>query len=243
MIKLMGLGLVSCFAMACAATPRVPVAAATALCAGGTVRGDAELESYRHCAEVSGDLKIEDVCSVSTLAGLRKVSGTLSIARSGGLDSLAGLEQLQEVAALELRDNPLLDDVSQVSQLRRAHTVVIEGNARLRDLRGLAGLTQIDRLSLLRNGFYSLRGLQNLTEVSVLELRDNESLIDAGALNHLQNAHSVVIERNPRLCSWFGLLRGLTHTEQVALSGNIGLDKTTLSRFEKPLNSVSIAAR
>ncbi len=243
MIKLTCLGLVSCFAVACAAAQRAPVVAANALCAGGSVRGDAELEAYRHCAAVSGDLKVEDVCSVSTLAGLRRVSGTLSISRSGGLDSLAGLEQLQEVSAFELRNNPRLDDVSQVSRLRRAHTVVIEGNAQLRDLRGLSGLTQIDRLTLLRNGFYSLRGLENLTEVAALELSDNERLIDAGALNHLLSARSVVIERNPRLCSWFGVLRGLTHTEQVALSGNIGLDKTTLSRFEKPLSQVSIAAR
>ena len=243
MIKSMGLGLVSCLAVACAATQHAPVTAANLLCAGGSVHGDAELESYRHCAEVSGDLKIEDVCSVSTLAGLRKVSGTLSISRSNGLDSLAGLEQLQEVSALELRNDPLLDDVSQVSQLRRAHTVVVEGNGQLRDLSGFTGLAQIDRLTLHRNGFYSLRGLENLTQVSVLELVDNELLIDAGALNHLASAHSVVIERNPRLCSWFGVLRSLTHTEQVALSGNIGLDKNTLSRFERPLSPVSIAAR
>ncbi len=243
MIKHMCLGLISCFAVACAATGRAPVVAVNALCAGGVVHGDAELESYRHCAEVSGDLKIEDVCSVSTLSGLRKVSGTLAISHNSGLDSLAGLEQLQEVSALELRSNPVLDDVSQVSQLRRAHTVVVEGNMQLRDLKGLSGLTQVDRLSLLRNGFYSLRGLQNLTDVSVLELVDNPSLIDAGALNHLASAHSVVIEQNPLLCSWFGVLRGLTHTEQVALSGNVGLDKITLSRFQKPFSQVSIAER
>lgn len=243
MIKLIGLGLVSCLAMACASAGRAPVVAANALCAGGSVHGDAELEAYRHCAEVSGDLKIEDVCGVSTLAGLRKVSGTLSIAHNNGLDSLTGLEQLQEVSVLELRDNPRLDDVSQVSQLRRVHTVVIEGNAQLRDLRGLSGLAQIDRLTLLRNGFYSLHGLENLAEVAVLELNDNERLIDAGALNHLVSARSVMIERNPRLCSWFGVLRGLTHSEQVALSGNIALDKTTLSHFEKSLGQVSIAAR
>ena len=207
------------------------------------MHGDAELESYRHCAEVSGDLKIEDVCSVSPLAGLRRVSGTLSISGNNGLDSLAGLEQLEAVSAFELRNNPLLNDVSQVSHLRHARSLVLEGNAKLRDLKGFTGVTQLDRLTLLRNGFYSLRGLQNLTRVSELELSDNALLIDGGALNHLISADAVVLARNPRLCPWFGVLRGVSHLGQVAMSGNVGLDKATLSRFEKPLNQVSVAAR
>ncbi|MEO7037339.1 MAG: hypothetical protein ABI335_26245 [Polyangiaceae bacterium] len=54
---------------------------------------------------------------------------------------------------------------------------------------------------------------------------------------------SVVIERNPRLCGWFGLLRGLKQTERVAVSGNLGLDKAILLRFDNPTTQVSIAAR
>jgi Leucine-rich repeat (LRR) protein len=212
-------------------------------CTGSAVHSAAELAGYRGCARITGDLRITGVASLAALSELRRVDGSLSVVGTERLESLTGLEGLTNVSRLELRDNLKLRDLSALARLGHAREVAVQGNPVLRALEGLSGLTEIQHLSILETSLYSLRGVENLKRVGLLEISDNSELIDPSALNGVREAHEVVVEQNPRLCSHFGFLTGIDHPTRAALSGNIGLDKSSVARFQEPTSRATIAAR
>jgi hypothetical protein len=121
----------------CAAAPPAKIQTAEPkACAGGVVRGDAELQRYTGCRSV-GHLDVRGVTSLLPLHSLERVDGTLRIERTDKLYSLAGLERLRSVDALDLRDNTALISggaLRGLSHVRRAH---LSNNPRLSKTYGL----------------------------------------------------------------------------------------------------------
>jgi hypothetical protein len=126
----------------------VPAAVApapqAALCDGGSVRSDAELERFTHCTAIAGDLVVSGVTSMKPLEDVRTVYGTLSIRRTERLYTLTGLENLRRVNALDIEENRGLISIGSLKSLTRAKSVSIVANPRLSRSGGsLDGLTRV----------------------------------------------------------------------------------------------------
>jgi hypothetical protein len=244
MIKLVMSVMVAGSLVACGGATQAPAASNGALqtCEGGVARSDAELAPYQRCALIEGDLAVSGVTSLAPLVQLRAVSGALSVA-STSVDELADLGSLSSVGRLEVRNNSQLSTLAGLSHLGKAREVVIVGNSELRTLDGLSGLRELGRLSIQGTSLYSLHGVDNVSKVNELELVDNPKLIDPRALNHVQEAHSVVIRQNPRLCAHFGLLAGLEHAEHVSLSQNVALTRSAVQRLVDARVQTTVASR
>ncbi|HEX5098874.1 MAG TPA: hypothetical protein VFV94_05210 [Polyangiaceae bacterium] len=110
---------------------RAPAAPRTASCAGGIVLHDSELEAYRGCRNVSGDLALYGVTTLAPLASLRSVGGTLTVEHTSRLYTLAGLEQLRSVNRLEVNHNASLVNAGALRKLDHVRHVSVTHNPRL----------------------------------------------------------------------------------------------------------------
>lgn len=122
---------------ACSGTVSAPARTQAVACGGGVVRSDAELERYRGCGEVSGDLAVRGVTSLAPLVSLRRVTGTLSIGETRRLYTLDGLEELRSVGTLELRGNAGLIHAGALGNLEDAGHATLTDNPRLSSTFGL----------------------------------------------------------------------------------------------------------
>jgi len=233
--------------MACSTSHRevtAPSASADTTCVGGRATSAVELERFAHCTDIRGNLQIGGVSTLQRLAGLRSVSGSLTIENTTQLESLDGLEQLESVEGLVLIANDNLDDISALSALHSVSTVDIVHNPELRNLSGLTNVEKLDRLRLDGNGIYSTVGLEQLTEIGDLVISDNGALISVGSLNGVAKVSRMVVERNPRLASHFGLFNGIQSKPAMAkFSDNIGLSAAEQARFQARVPATDIASR
>jgi hypothetical protein len=109
------------------ATPR----STSSTCGGGIVLHDAELEAYRGCRDVSGDLALYGVTTLAPLASLHSVEGTLTIEHTSRLYTLAGLEHLRSVNRLEVNHNVSLVNAGALRKLDHVRHVSVTHNPRL----------------------------------------------------------------------------------------------------------------
>ena len=122
----------------------VAPAPAAALCDGGTVRSDAELERFAHCTAIAGDLDVSGVTGMQPLEHVRTVYGTLGIHGTERLYTLSGLENLRRVNGLRIEQNRGLISIASLKALTHAKTVSIVANPRLSRSGGsLDGLTRV----------------------------------------------------------------------------------------------------
>lgn len=110
---------------------RAPTAPHTASCGGGIVLHDSELEAYRGCRSVSGDLALYGVTTLAPLASLHSVEGTLTIEHTSRLYTLAGLEHLRSVNRLEINHNASLVNAGALRKLEQVRHVSVTHNPRL----------------------------------------------------------------------------------------------------------------
>lgn len=206
--------------------PAAPVGAALQ-CRGGTLRSAADAEAYAACNSVAGDLHVthSSLSNLDALSGLRSVSGTLEISDNPQLDDLRGLTQLRSVGGLLVHGNAALDSLAGLEALRSAATVNITDNAELENLDGLEGLEHIEDLRIERNGIHDTVGLANLSGVGTLVIKDNAKLISLRGLKGLKRAELVQIQNNQLLAAYYGLLPQLQRVGQLVLSHNSGLSK------------------
>lgn len=176
------------------------------------LRGLSRIESasalrIRHCDG------LRDLTGLESLRTLRE----LMIENNANLQSLAGIEQLHTLrAAIQLRYNPVLADLSALGGLESAY-LDLEALPALADLRGLGGVPirviSIRDLPTLRN----LDGLEGLLPGSTISVSENAALEDVEALAHLRDVRSIRISQNPALPS----LGGLQQLETISHGGNI----------------------
>jgi hypothetical protein len=100
-------------------------------CTGGLVQSQHELERYAGCTTIDGDLLVENVGSLAPLAQLEEVTGKLRVEHTRHLYSLAGLERVERVRELSLRDNRGLINGGALHGLLHAERAHIARNPRL----------------------------------------------------------------------------------------------------------------
>lgn len=236
-------------------------------CRGGAVIGNivassqADVDRLAGCRELPGSLRVvtptdaPGSISLAPLAELRRVAGQLQF--SGPLTSLAGLESLEEVGVLHLR-NTLVADLIPLSNLARVETptdwqssdILITNCDQLVDLWGLENLTAWGSLEITESdGLVSLEGLQAPERLDRVVLNATPLLRDISALapvrgadyfymwrtavTHfdgfsLERADTLILTENAALTDLDGLRR-LSEVEDLLI-----VDNDALVRMELP---------
>jgi hypothetical protein len=163
-------------------------------CLGGEIIGNvvasnqADVDRLAGCRELPGSLRVVTPAdapgsiSLAPLAELRRVSGQLQL--SGPITSLAGLESLEEVGVLHLRDAQV-PDLLPLSNLTRVETPT---DWRSSDIL----ITNCDQL-------VNLWGLENLTAWGSLEITFSEGLVSLEGLTAPDRLDRVVLNEMPQL--------------------------------------------
>jgi hypothetical protein len=149
----------------------------------------------------------------STLLGACTGAGSQHAARAGaapvaceGSSVRSDAELARYAGCTEIQGSLSIEGVTTLAPLADLHRV--EGALTVRNTRRL----------------YSLAGLEALAEVGELRIEKNVGLINAGSLNGLSLAASVVIAENPRLTKRYGLLGQLTNgSTRIRYEANAGL--------------------
>lgn len=171
----------------------------------------AQIEALRGCRELPGNLYINapedgsEPLSLEPLSELEAVHGLLSL--EGPIPSLAGLEALEQVAALHLSYLSVAD----LTPLRGLTTVVRERNyarlsgvLRIESCHGLTALRTAEYIGIsLNSALIDLDGLSELRAVGSLMIDGNASLrrIDLPLLDDFDSIHIIdnaVLETVPR---------------------------------------------
>jgi len=166
--------------------------------------------NYPDCTILNNNIRISgtDIVDVSGLAQLTYISG-LYIENNPTLESLDGLENLTDIAGLYIRNNPVLVDFDGTGNAM-IHFVEILNNQNLSSLNGLLGIDgQLESLTIRENpslvnlqglntctgvvhtdfllenneALTSLSGIENMTIIGNLIVRDNDALVQLDALN------------------------------------------------------------
>ena len=176
------------------------VAVEDAECLAGEIVGNifassqADVDRLAGCRELPGSLRVATPAdapgsiSLAPLADLRRVHGQLQL--SGPITSLAGLESLEEVGVLHLRD-ALVPDLLPLGNLKRVETprdwqssdVVINNCDQLVNLWGLENLTTWGSVEInFSDGLVSLEGLTAPDQLDRIVLDAMPALSDISAL-------------------------------------------------------------
>lgn len=198
---------------------------------GGSVKN---VDSLIVLTKLGGNFKIfntDYLKNVHGLSNLTYIEGYFEVAFADSLTSLAGLDSLKYIGGyLRILDNPLLSDISALSQLSALEYVSIYGCDSLPNLNGLQNLqtvggifikynalitnldefsniTYVDGLSLVNNPLLNdLNGLSNLDSIkySIL-IQSNATLTSLDALSNIKKSKNLVIKENPVLSNINGL--------------------------------------
>ena len=235
-------------------------------CLGGEVIGNivassqADIDRLAGCRELPGSLRVVTPAdapgsiSLAPLAELRRVAGQLQL--SGPLTSLAGLESLEQVGVLHLRD-ALVPDLVPLSNLTRVETpkdwqssdILITNCDQLVNLWGLENLTAWGSLELsYSDGLVSLEGLTAPEQLDRVVLNAMPQLSDISALEpvrgvdffnmwrtavsqfggfSLERADTLNLTENPALTDLDGLRR-LSEVEDLLIVDNDALVRMDL---------------
>jgi len=115
---------------------------------------------------------------------------------------------------------PELEDLSAFQRLRAVSgSLEISGNLELDDLSGLERLSQVGELLVRDNtGLETLRGLEGLRRADKVVI-ENNGLYQVTGISHLREVGDLVIRNNPRLNSLVGF-RALKHARSVEIRNN-----------------------
>jgi hypothetical protein len=223
--KILSTTAIATLAIGCAG--RIPVATSVSpappvSCVGQKVENDDDVRRLARCTRVDGNLVVSgSVTTLEPLASVETVTGTLSVDSAPQLESLAGLERLRHVDSLLLKRNAELDDIGALHSLSEVRQISLTHNPQLDSLTGLEGVRSLERLTVVENGLYSLRGLGNLAELGELVVVKNPRLIELRALSGVQGVERVTIVGNRRLSGFAGVLPHLRKPPTfVAVAGN-----------------------
>ena len=150
-----------------------------------------------------------DLRAVASLTGLKRLS-----LRRNGLDDLGPLVGLASLTELDLGDNPI-DDLRPVAFLPALESLNLDGTSV--DLRAVASLTGLKRLSLRRNGIDDLGPLVGLASLTELDVGDNR-IEDLHPLAGLTRLVALQADRNRISNLW--PLASLAGLESLDLTAN-----------------------
>ena len=115
---------------------------------------------------------------------------------------------------------PELEDLEALQRLRAVSgTLEISGNPQLDDLSGLERLSQVGELLIRDNaGLETLHGLEGLKRAGKVVI-ENNGLYQAAGISRLGEVGDLVVRNNPRLNSLHGF-RNLRHARSVEIQNN-----------------------
>jgi len=229
-------------------------------CGDGVVVGDVTaadqeaIEALRGCREVTGDLTVFGFpeMDLTPLSELRIVRGSMSLGSTSPetfIPSLEGLESLEQVNSLTL-SHLLVEDLSALASLRRVAldplgpsilggSLTLVDCDRLRDLRGLEGLTDLSGLSLRGNAnLQSLAGLRVPRTLRSVSAVGTGALKDLSALAPLRTLDSLSLQHTS-LENLDGLQ--LDSIDRVSLVDNEQLQQVDSLSSLRALRSLTIA--
>ena len=131
------------------------------------------------------------------------------------ITSLAGIQNLRNLAYLELQGN-VISDISALSGLTSLTKLVLFGNS-ISDISALSELTSLEVLDLSSNSITDINALSGLTSLTSLDLRNN-SISDVSALDGLTSLASLYLDNNS--ISDISALTGLTSLTRLWLRYN-----------------------
>lgn len=187
--------------------------------AGFNLTGNEKLETatFTSLESVEDFFFLGDNPALPSLTGfseLTSVPAGIDIVHSN-VKSLAGLEHVTSTTQIYLYDDPLLADLSSLSNLKALTYLTASGTA-LVNLHGLEAITAFGTLTLTDNpSLTSLDGLNHVEALNNLELSSLPSLASLAGLEAMTRAGTVTLENNGALTS----LHALGALESIADGG------------------------
>lgn len=197
-----------------------------------TDSSELKLSDLTGCEVIKGSLSIQyltNTKNMEELRFLREVQGTLRVVNNSALESLKGLDKLSIIGGgLNVALNPKLTSFEGLQTLESiGGNVIIDKNSSLKDTGHLTLLREVKgRLSVYRSSsLESLNGFENITELSGLELIENEGLqvLRLPKLKSIDGKVRLVDNKGLVNLDWFTALEKIT--DGLTATGNIGMQK------------------
>lgn len=171
-----------------------------------------------------GNISMDDVRSISQIIYLPKEE-------SKKIKDLSGIENLENLTDLQLRDNSI-ENIEPIGKLKWLENLALS-NDKAWDVGVLSSLTQLNSLIVSGNNILNLDSLGNMTKLTSLDF-DNINIKDLHSLANMKNLTSLGI--NNTNIENVDFLRNMTNLESLYLSkDNItnidGLSKLTKLGF------------
>ena len=150
------------------------------------------------------------------LCNLTEISGSLHIG-AGKITSLSGLVNLQKVGGdFSMNSITTLENFSDLVNLKSLGGLVIQRSSSIKNLKGLEGVSGIDKL----------------------QLEVNTHLEDISALSHIKEIAKIVISESPKLISLASLK--VEKIDELLISNNLNLTGIKLSALQEITTRISL---
>ena len=150
-------------------------------------------------------------------------------ARDSEIQDLTGLAFATNLQELDLRNNNVIDDISELAELTQLNTLHLGGNAII-DISHLDGKITLEVLTIDNNSISDLSPLSSLLNLEVLNISNNV-VDDLSPLSGLIRLVELTINNNPS--ADLSLLVGLISLRNFRASGIRILDLTPLASLPK----------
>jgi hypothetical protein len=208
-----------------------------AICTGDLIfESQAEVDAFPGCEIIEGQLVIEggDISDLTPLSSLKEIRKVLVIRNSSNLLTLNGLNNLTTIGGLAVVNNPLLQNLLPLSNVSSddLSTLYFQKNKAMIDLKGLEGITGVQNLNIRENdNLTTLEGLNNLaTGKSDFSISYNPALENLNGLNSLHTTKDVTGIHNNDALADISALSQLNSVFVLAINSNPSL--TNLSGLE-----------
>jgi hypothetical protein len=188
--------------------------------------------------------------NIAALSSMKSVQGDLVIMQNDALTSLNGLQNLTTVTGyIDIGENPLVTTLAPLAGVHGKLAGLFVSGSGLVDLHGLEGITGtqyglgIGTSNWNENqvgtaGLTSVRGLEGITSVGMLTIRNNEDLVNLSGLANLKTVeYDVVIRGNAALTKLAGLYGITSIGGQLAIFENPLLPNCEAVAFATHLNT------
>lgn len=169
--------------------------------------------------KLAADGDDSNITSLEGLATLTRVTKNLTLSKNQLLTSVKGLENLRQVnGTLKIFNNGQIENL-ELYKLKKADSIVIDQNNRLKSISSLDTLTTASTLVIRANGnLESLQGLQGIDTLRNLHITQNNKLRDLTGLDSLKGIGGrMFIQENAGITS----LKGLEKVKKVGADINI----------------------
>lgn len=172
--------------------------------------------------KLATDTVASNITSLEGLSKLTRVNRNLILSKNLLLTSVKGLENLNQVnGTLRISNNGLTENL-ELYNLKKADSIVIEQNSRLKSISALEKLATASTVVIRANsGLENLQGLQGVDTLKNLHIIQNNQLVDLTGLDSLLVINGrLTVEENAGLTSLKGLGRVIKVGTEINILSN-----------------------